>query len=189
MSIRKVQVTNLFSHVGCGHYLLRHLQKVKHKKGLGFLTGLNPPLSQTSYWVPLAIEITKLQCCWFQSEGEGEGEVCTGDKGPIQLELISVSIKHGTTRNISTTHPPTPPPQDGMLVHRKVISQHFMRLPWQITSTHLYSSVNKKCFAQEHSSLIPKSQTWIFQPVDQHPYNTTTSPTIGFKVLINSTRG
>ena len=141
MSIRKVQATNLFLHVGCGDYWLRHLQKVKHKKELGLLTGLYPPLPQTSYWVPLTIEITKLQCHWFQ----GESEVCTGAKWSIQWEVISVSI----------WHPPPHPHKDGILVHHKVISQHFMRLPWQIASTYLYSSVNKKCFAQEHNSLTP----------------------------------
>ena len=178
MSKRKVQATNLFLHVGCGDYWLRHLQKVKHKKELGLLTGLNPPLPQTSYWVPLTIEITKLQCHWFQ----GESEVCTGAKWSIQWEVISVSI----------WHPPPHPHKDGILVHHKVISQHFMRLPWQIASTYLYSSVNKKCFAQEHNSLTPppRSQIWTFQPEDQHPYSkTTSSPTIGFKVLINSLRG
>ena len=139
MSIRKVQATNLFLHVGCGDYLLRHLQKVKHKKELGLLTGLNPPLPQTSYWVPLTIEITKLQYHWFQ----GESKVCTGAKWPIQWELIP---------------PPPPPHKDGMLVHHKVISQHFMRLLWQIASTYLYSSVNKKCFAQGSQLTDPPTQ-------------------------------
>ena len=100
-----MQATNLFLHVGCGDYLLRHLQKVKHKKELGLLTGLNPPLPQTSYWVPLTTEITKLQCHWFQ----GESKVCTGAKWSIQWEVISVSIWHGATRSISTTHSPNPP--------------------------------------------------------------------------------
>ena len=44
------------------------------------------------------------------------------------------------------------------LIHRKIIPQHFIRLPQQLASTHLYSWVKRgtlvgKCCAQEHNTV------------------------------------
>ena len=47
-----------------------------------------------------------------------------------------------------------PPPLDGMPVHHKVTPQHFIRPPWQFTSTHLYSWMERGTV-----SVLPKNLT------------------------------
>lgn len=66
------------------------------------------------------------------------------------------------------------PPLDGMLVHREVPPPlHFVRLPWQFTSTFLYSwgergMVRLKCFVQEQThwpSRVSNPDLWTRSPV------------------------
>ena len=67
------------------------------------------------------------------------------------------------------------PPLDGMLVHREVSPPplHFIRLPWQFTSTFLYSwgergMLRLKCFVQEQThwpSRVSNPDLWTRSPV------------------------
>ena len=55
-----------------------------------------------------------------------------------------------------------PPFLEGMLVHHKVTPEHFIRLPWQSTSSHLYSWVEREALWE--LSVVPVSTTrWSSQ--------------------------
>ena len=76
-------------------------------------------------------------------------------RGPPSQSL-SCFPQHAGTRSVTT------PPLDEMLVHPKVTPQHFIRLLWQLTSTFLYSWLERerergtmiiKCFIQGYNTL------------------------------------
>ena len=87
---------------------------------------------------------------------------------PPQSELILVSKKHEATRSITTS-----PPGWDACPSQGYPPLHFIRLPWQFTSTFLYSwgereMVRVKCFVQEQThwpSRVSNPDLWTRSPV------------------------
>ena len=100
---------------------------------------------------------------WLEKDRKPDGQKETKRRiGNLQCRCKSLNtsqvaqtagayLQHEATRSIAT-----PPGWDAS--PSQVTPQHFIRFPWQFTSTHLYSWVEKgtvivKCLAQEHNTM------------------------------------